>query len=260
MDQQELAERYLAAWDEGNVSGILKLTHPQVSYYDAFWGEICSGQEFSKYLQIHFDTDFRWHRQDGEFLVTPNGLVIRYKAYDRNDKDGVNPLYGGAEVLTFSAGLIMTISDFYCDPDPQDLLEIATLAERRHAQANVAPLGLSARTSGRIKRQLMKLAAAQTTFLNPSLTVTQLADHVGCSVMHLFHVLEEEKQTTFSEFVNEIRARYASSLLVESTDGELDHSHIASQSGFDSATDFRQAFQDTFGDSPEDYSRKFAKT
>lgn len=260
MDQQEMAERYLAAWNQRDASAILDLTHAQVSYYDAFWSETASGPEFARYLQNSLDSATHWYRRDGDYLLTLNGLVMRFLAFHQDDVIGETPLFNGAEILTFSDGLIMTISDYYCDPEPVDLMELAGMAEKQHGQANVAPLGLSAKTSGRIKRQLMKFAADQTVFLNPSLTVTRLADYTGCSVMHLFHVLEEEMDKTFSDFVNEARARFASSLLVESVNGELDYSDIASQCGFESATEFRQAFQNTFADSPEDYSRKFAKT
>jgi len=258
MEQQELAERYVTAWNERNISAIMKITHPQVSFYDAFWGETSSGTDLAKYLGADLETDTRWYKQDGDFLITLNGLVLRYFAYQEGDTEGLNPVYNGAEVLTFSDGLIMTISDFYCDPDLLDLAEIAAGVEKQHSRANIAPLGLSARTSGRIKHRLSELAADQAFFLDPSVTVTQLADKVGCSVMHLFHVLEEEKETTFDEFVNECRVRYATSLLVDNSNGELELRAVARQSGFELIAEFREAFHATFGVSPEEYSKKFA--
>jgi AraC-like DNA-binding protein len=236
----------------------MKITHPQASYYDAFWGETSSGSDMPKYLSADFENDTRWYKQDGEYLITLNGLVLRYIAYDEDDTEGVEPVYNGAEVLTFADGLIMTISDFYCDPEPVDLIEIAESVEKLHSRANIAPLGLSARTSGRIKKRLSELAAEQTVFLNPSLTVTQLADLVGCSVMHLFHVLEEEKGTSFDEFVNDSRVRYATTLLVEKSYSDLELRAVARASGFEAIGDFRDAFHATFGVTPEEYSRKFA--
>ena len=153
----------------------------------------------------------------------------------------------------------MTISDHYCDPDPVELIEIAKRAEKFHSGANVAKLGLSAKTSGRIQRRLAELVGSESILLDPTVTVTQLADYVGCSVMHLFHVLEEEKETTFIQYVNECRARYATTLLVDMSNGTVDLRNIAQRSGFESVEELNSAFQSTFGTTAEEYLQKFSQ-
>jgi AraC-like DNA-binding protein len=75
--------------------------------------------------------------------------------------------------------------------------------------------------------------------------------------MHLFHVLEEEKGTTFLQFFNECRVRFATTLLAAATDGAIDIRQIAEQSGFQSIEEFNDAFVTTFGTSAEEYSRQF---
>ena len=257
MDRDELTKRYVEAWNQHDASALLKLMHPQASYYDAFWGETCSGSDLAKYFSANFEADTRWYRPDDRLITIINGLIIRYVAFDRHDHEGLAPILNGAEVVTMSDGLIMTISDFYCDPDPVELIEIAALAEEQHGRSNIVPLGLSAGTSGRIKRRLAELADKTTIYLDPSLTITQLADRLGCSVMHLFHVLEEEKGTSFLRFVNECRVRYATTLLTDTSDGAIGIRRIAEQSGFESVEEFDNAFQSTFGTSAEEYSRQF---
>ena len=256
MDPKDIVERYFEAWNQKDVPGLLKLMHPQVSRYDAFWGETCSGVDLSSYFNAEFEADTRWYRPDGEVIVTSNGLVIRYLAFDGNDRQGSEPIYNGAEVMTLSDGLILTVSDFYCDPDSVELVEIAMLAEKHHGRSNIGPLGLSAKTSGRIKRRLAELANETTIYLDPSMTVTQLADRMGCSVMHLFHVLEEEQGTTFVRFVSECRVKYASTLLADASDGAIGTRRIAEQSGFESVEDFNDAFLSILGTSAEEYSRQ----
>ena len=257
MDLDEIAKKYVAAWNQKDVSGVLELTHSQVSFYDAFWGEISTGKDLQKYLQANFELETRWYRLDGDPLMTPNGLVMRYIAYHRDDPDGEQPLFTGAEVITVVDGRIMTISDFYCDPEPVDLIEIARLAEQRHSQAHIAPLGLSAKVSGRIKSRLANLAVDMTLMRDPSLTVTRLADGVECSVMHLFHVLEEEKGMTFTEFVSESRARYATTLLLDSPCNDFDLRRVAEMSGFASVNELHHAFQVTFGMAVDEYVQQF---
>jgi len=259
MDREELATRYTQAWEKQDVSALLKLMHPQGSYYDGFWCETCSGNDLAKYLADSFDTDTYWYRTGSDRITTPNGIVILYDAFAENDSEGLTPIYNGAEVITISDGLIMTISDFYCDPNTTDLIEIASLAERQHGKSHVAKLGLSARTSARIKRRLAELADNTSVYLNPLLTVTQLADHVGCSVMHLFHVLEEEKETTYAMFVTECRVRHATTLLADISSGEADIRLVAERSGFSSIEEFNEAFTETFSISATEYAQRFVQ-
>jgi AraC-like DNA-binding protein len=260
MDHKDLVDRYFAAWNEKNESDLLRLLHPQASYYDAYWGEICSGQkELSIYFADNFNLESRWYMQDDELVFTLNGLAIRYTAFNCDDAEARMPIYSGAEIISLSDGLIMTISDMYCDPTTSDLIEVAALAEGQHGRANVVKQGLGAKSSSRIRRRLAKAAKEMTVFRDPSLTVTKLANHVDCSVMQLFHVLEEQEKTTFLEFVHERRARYASTLMVDTTDGDIIFDQIAKQSGFESETQFRNAFKTTFGVTADEYLRKFSK-
>jgi len=259
MDRKELIDRYFLAWNQKNVADLLRLIHPQASYYDAFWGETCSGKGLPKYFAANFELESLWYRLDDDFVITPNGLAVRYNAFDCDDTEGQMPIYNGAEIFTLSDGLIMTINDMYCSPTAHDLIEVAALAEGQHGRANVVERGLGAKSSNRIKRRLAKAAKEMTVFLDPSLTVTKLADYVDCSVMHLFHVLEEQKETTFLEFVSECRARYASTLLVEEPNGEFVFDQIAKQCGFESDTELSGAFQTTFGVGAREYVQKFAK-
>lgn len=259
LDREEIVTEYLMAWNTNDVPRLMRLLHPQASWYDAFWAETCSGPDLSAYIQDMFDIEKYWYRPDEELIHTPNGVVMRYAAFYQTDTAGAEPVFKGAEILSLSDGLIMTISDFYCDPSRDDLVEIASFVERQHAHANVAPLGLSARTSGRIKRRLSELKTEMTVFLDPSLTVAQLSNHVGCSVMHLFHVLEEEMEISFLQFALECRARYASTLLTDKANRDVGLDQIAHQAGFETTSELRNAFRITFGMSAKDYVKKFAK-
>lgn len=257
MDREEIVTRYFEAWNNKDTSGVLRMMHPQASYYDAFWQESCSGRHLGKYFSASFEEDLRWYRPHGELIPTPNGVIVRYEAFDSEDALGVTPIYNGAEVFTLSDELIMTVSDYYCDPTVPDLLEVASLAEGQHGRANVIHRGLGARAAGRIKRRLAKIAAGSPVVLDSSITVTKLADHVGCTVMHLFHVLEELMDTTFLDFVNGSRARQASRFMLDNDDSEVRFDRLSERCGFESVKDLNEAFQLTFGMSAHDYMEKF---
>ena len=73
--------------------------------------------------------------------------------------------YQGAEIVTVVNGIITGISDIYCNPDPVELLEVASKIEEQRSHSDVARLGLSARTSGYIKRRLTELGEQLHTLL-----------------------------------------------------------------------------------------------
>lgn len=259
MERAELAEKYFDAWNRRNVSDLLSLLHPQASYFDAFWGEACSGAALKKFIETELETAGRWYRLHPEIIPTRSGMIARYTAFDGGDTAGVNPLFSGAEIITVAAGLIRTISDHYCDISVADLLEVAEGSESRHARSDAMIGGLSSREASRIRRRLRELAVTTGIYLDPSLTVTKLADHVGCSVMHLFHVIENELETTFLAYVNECRSRYASRLLLDEPDRDKRFDEIAMDCGFESVQAFREAFTATFGLAPDDYMAQFER-
>lgn len=257
-EQEEIVHRHLAAWNEKKIDQVLKSLHPQASYYDAFWGETCAGADLQKYLRDEIQGDPRWYRPEGRIIVTPTGMAARYVAFERDDETGIEPVYSGVEIFTMTDGLIRTISDFYADPNPEDLVEVAERSELMHSAANTVVMGLSARSAGRIKRRLDAIGHDVEVIRDPKLSVTRLADTIGCSVMHLFHVLEEELGSSFNSYIGECRARYASSLLLGHDISAGDLETIAFQAGFESLQQFMEAFENTFGTSPYDYMQQFS--
>ncbi len=259
MDRDQIVDRFFEAWNQKDVPGLLRLMHPQASYYDAFWQETCSGKHLAKYFSTNFELDEYWYRLNDEIIPRPNGVIVRYEALRSDDALGLAPVFNGTDILTIVDGLIMTVSDYYCDPSPTALIEISMLAEGPHGRANVIQRGLGTRTATRIKRRLAEIAVDPTVILEPSISVTSLAEHVGCTVMHLFHVLEEVQNTTFLDFVNGSRARHASRIMIDAANGDVRFDVIARECGFESIKELNDAFQKTFDLTADEYMEKFAK-
>ena len=259
MDRDEIVDRFFEAWNQKDTPSLLRVMHPEASYYDAFWQESCSGRHLAKYISTNFEFDKYWYRLSDEIISTPNGVIARYEAFLRDDDLGLAPVFNGVDVFTISDDLIMTVSDYYCDPTPAVLIEISMLAEGQHARANVIQRGLGTKNTNRIKRRLVEVAADKTVILDTSLTVTSLAKHVGCTVMHLFHVLEEVQDTTFLDFVNGSRARHASTKMIDAANGDIRFDVIAEQCGFESVRELNDAFQITFDLTADEYMDKFAQ-
>ena len=258
LDIDVIIARYLDAWAREDVPALMKLLHPKAVYFDAYWVEVCSGKDLGKYFAENFATETRRYEITEEPILTPDGFIIRSVAYKKHDVDGLNPLFNCAEIVRLADGLIVAINDIYCDPNPQELLELADELRDHQGKTQIAEIGLSARVSARIKRRLSELADQSTIYRDPLLTVTMLADRVGCSVMHLFHVLEVEKGTTFQKYVNECRVRYSTGLLSSAVPDNADIEQIAEESGFGTSDEFHDAFRETFSMSPEEYARRFS--
>jgi AraC-like DNA-binding protein len=259
MNRDKLAIRYFAAWNERDASELLSLMHSQASYYDAFWQESCPAEHLGEYLCANIDLESRWYRPYDALIPTQNGMIVRYCAFDTDDQAGLAPLYNGAEVFTVSGNSIMTVSDYYCDPTSADLIEIASLAQAQRVRADIVSGGLSGKSFGHIQRRIADVATDSSVLLGASLTVAKLAEHVGCSVMHLLHVLEEYKNTTFHEFISECRARRASKLMLDTSDGDIRFDKIAENSGFETVNELDESFRSTFGLGAEEYMQKFSK-
>jgi AraC-like DNA-binding protein len=259
MVRDETIDRFIEAWNQKDVSGLLRLMHPQASYYDAFWQESCSGRHLANYFKTNFELDGYWYRLRDDLIPTQNGVIARYEAFHCEDDLRLAPVFNGADIFTMAEDLIMTVSDYYFDPTPTALIEVSMLAEGQHGRANVIHRGLGTQTASHIKRKLAEIAADTTVILDPSLTVTSLAEHVGCTVMHLFHVLEKVQNTTFLDFVNGCRARHASTIMIDAADGDVRFDVIAEQCGFKSIKELNDAFQMTFDLTADEYMEKFAK-
>ena len=243
MAKQALIDALIDAWNRRSVADVLKLMDPQGTYHDAFWGETCSGRDLVRYFDVQFAQETLWYEQDGDLIELPHGAVFRYFAYDRQHPRRRRLVYRGAEVVTVRDGLITGISDFYCDPDPVELAEMAMQIERRRDESKVAQLGLSEKTSGFIRRRLRELSTNTTVFIDPDLTARQLADRIGCTVAHLIHVLEEELGTSFPDYVRTRRANFAATLVAEGAEDAFSLELIASQSGFADDGELEAAFE-----------------
>jgi len=253
MTNQDIIDRLIDAWNRRAVADVLRLMDPQASYHDAFWGETCFGRDLVRYFDTHFSHEALWYEQDGDLIELPNGAVFRYLAYDRQHPRRRRLVYRGAEVVNLRNGLITGISDFYCDPDPVQLAEMAMQIERRRGESKIAELGLSEKTSGFIKRRLTELGNNTTVFLEPSLSPRQLADRIGCTVAHLVHVLEAELGTSFPDYVRARRVNVAATLVADGAGDTFSLEHIAAQSGFDEVEALEDAFRAVYGVSVAEY-------
>lgn len=90
-------------------------------------------------------------------------------------------------------------------------------------------------------------------FLNPNLKLSDLAKAVGSNRTYLSNYFNRIAGTTFYDYVNSLRVKYASQLLCDSN---LSIKQIAAQSGFNSSTSFIRVFSKITGVTPSVFRDK----
>ncbi|MDX1499651.1 MAG: nuclear transport factor 2 family protein, partial [Woeseiaceae bacterium] len=98
MNQEDLVDRYLAAWNLADADAVLDLLHDGATYYDAFWMEYCTGRDLRQYLVDTFAEENYRYRLDGELILVDDGIAFRYVASDPGPAGGAE-VYRGAEIF-----------------------------------------------------------------------------------------------------------------------------------------------------------------
>lgn len=92
-------------------------------------------------------------------------------------------------------------------------------------------------------------------FLNPKLTLTDLALKVGTNRTYMSNYINRELGKTFFDFINSLRLDFATDLLLSSN---MTLEVIAEKSGFNSLSTFRRYFIHVHKCSPTVYKRKYS--
>lgn len=94
-------------------------------------------------------------------------------------------------------------------------------------------------------------------FNDCELTVTQIADTLSYNSKYISHIFKEKMGISYSEYLRNIRVKYAVTLLEHGLDSVK---NIALLSGFSDPLYFSNVFKKTIGVSPKEYKKKLSKT
>jgi AraC-like DNA-binding protein len=253
MELDKLVQAYFDAWNAHDTAALLAFFHKDASYHDAFWMETCMAEDLAQYLDDSFDLEQYWYQQSGALITVGDGVVFRYSAHDQTDKANGPAVFTGAIVFVFRDNKIFSVSDVYCNPNPAALKELARWSMRHHGRLRNMRFGLPAVMATQYRDKLSALMEQDRVFLDPNLTLSEVANRLGCSVDHLTEVVTTEFGASFYSFLDRYRATYAKDLLMkESTDPDYLY-EVAAQSGFRSVERFNRAFKNIFRVRPADF-------
>ena len=106
---------------------------------------------------------------------------------------------------------------------------------------------------------LKKAMETDKLYLNPTLTVSLVAEHTGMAPKHLSAILNQHLNKSFNEFVNGYRIQEIKRRLGQPESKDLTIAGLAYECGFNSQPTFQRAFKAVTGLSPREYLSKNAQ-
>jgi AraC-like DNA-binding protein len=104
---------------------------------------------------------------------------------------------------------------------------------------------------------LEQLMTGQKSYLNPNLSLAQLAKRAGCTQAMVSQVLNDKLSRSFNTYVNEYRIAEAKQLLTDEPQLNLDI--VAERCGFNSSSTFFSTFKKVVGQTPASFRAQSAQ-
>ncbi|MEM7550540.1 MAG: helix-turn-helix domain-containing protein [Bacteroidota bacterium] len=116
--------------------------------------------------------------------------------------------------------------------------------------------GIKSNTSGPSiikKDQLDDFMEKEQPYLNPNLTLPELANQLSLSVHDLSEIVNQLYHKNFNDFINSYRVKEVKERMVDPANGHLSLLGIAIECGFNSKSTFNRVFKRSVGQSPTEY-------
>ena len=107
--------------------------------------------------------------------------------------------------------------------------------------------------------QLMEYMRLEKPYLNPELTLTQLASEIDISKHHLSQIINEQFNLNFFEFINQYRVEEVKSRINDPKFENYSLLGIAFDSGFNSKSSFNRIFKRLTNQTPSQYKSALAE-
>ncbi len=133
----------------------------------------------------------------------------------------------------------------------EGILETEILPEEKPFAQN--SVGLSSEKKDQIFSALLQIMVEQKPYLNPSLTITELAESINSNQKYLSIVINERFEKNFFSFINEYRIKEAIEILKTTIGKQYSIEGIGNSAGFHSRSTFITAFKKATGVTPSEY-------
>lgn len=113
--------------------------------------------------------------------------------------------------------------------------------------------GLKAEEAPELHQQLLRLMQTEKPYLEPKLSLAQLAEILGVLPNHLSQIINQYEAKNFYDFVNSYRVEEFIDLAKKDTDKSFNLLGLAFEAGFNSKSSFNQVFKKFKGQTPSEF-------
>lgn len=234
------------AWQQAQVEQVLALYHPDMVFHDHAAGASYRGRELHDHVRSVIErSSLNTLVYQDQPLVNGDTVVLRYRETVR--------AADGDEWLSFSAcdcvrvrdGLIVEIHEYAVLQQAPDRRP----ADPARTEAN--RIGLSPRAMGFLLRDLHSYFDQEQAFLQPGLSLQQIAAHTGYTRNQISYALNHALGQTFYRFLGRARVRHA--LEHPQPFQTLAISQLAQALGFRSVSGLYRSFHEVTGLTPKQW-------
>lgn len=119
--------------------------------------------------------------------------------------------------------------------------------------------GISEAVKSKLKNKLLNYIYEDKPYLNPELTINDMAHHLDTNAKYISQVINEEFNKNFNNFINEYRINLAIEYLTNGVKKRYSIEGISSKVGFHSKSTFNIAFKKCTGVTPSFYIKSLKK-
>ncbi len=251
MISADFVASYLDAWNERDADAVADHLAVGGTYCDMPTQRQLSGSELIAHLKEYFAREHCQYQLVGEILVGENAIAFQYRALPE-EGSGQSP-WTGAEFVTFEGDSVVRIEDYYRSPELEAASEEGGRWQRRVQR--YAKSGLDADAMKECMGRLSTLMSDEHCYLEPNLTLPQLAERLDCSVNHLSQVINAGFGMSFYDYINGYRVRRAEQMLGAADAESQAILDVALAVGFNSSSTFYSAFKKVTGVTPAQYRK-----
>ena len=166
----------------------------------------------------------------------------------------------GCDFITWNGDAAMSITDYYELPGVRPSDRVSKMLGYRTAKPKYAKSGLTQAQLERYKNRLNGIMRKHQLYIQPDITLPQLAETIDCSVNHLSQVINSGLGMSFFDYINQYRINLAKEYLTD-PDGRYDTVlNIAFAVGFNSNSAFYTAFRKHVGQTPAQFRKDSASS
>ena len=257
MHTADFVTSYFDAWNKQDSKAIAQHLAENGTYLDVPENRHLCREQLIEQLDELFELETNVYELTGEVLAGENTIAFQYKVYPRNSSSTPQQAqtWFGAEFVTLRDGAVVEIADYYEQQGqqaPHSPLLSATGARRvqRYAKSGLGTLQME-----KVKHQLVELMESEKVYLQPDLTLPDLAGALGCTVNHVSQAINAGFGVSFFDYLNEYRVKDAMCLLGQDDSDSRTVLNVALDVGFNSTSTFYVAFKKVTGKTPAQYRR-----